>query len=69
MDVEHLAIYYDRVLGYVVDIEPPDDPDGSRAAGTSGWRFDTLEEVCNVVMRWFTTQVQQRGEHHEDERL
>ena len=51
MNVEHLTVYYDEKLGYVVDTDGPDNDDGTRHGGTSGERHPTPESAGAYVIR------------------
>jgi hypothetical protein len=62
MNIDHLTIYFDAEkhnstgMGHCVDIELPDNSDGTRASGTTGYRFETAAEVAAFVVDWLSNQ-------------
>lgn len=49
MEIEHLTVYYDSALGFVVDEDHPDNADGTRNPGNNGVHFDTPEDAGAYV--------------------
>jgi len=49
MEIEHLTVYYDSTIGFVVDNDHADNPNGTRNPGKDGAHFDTPEEAGAYV--------------------
>lgn len=53
MNATHLTIYREDGL-FFVDEDLPDNPDGARSPGSSGWHFSTPQEAGAFVVEWLT---------------
>ncbi len=50
MNAEHLTVYYDKETQlFYVDNDGPDNKDGTRNPGGSGWSFNTPEAAAACV--------------------
>lgn len=49
MNVPHLTVYLDPILGYVVDDDLPDNEDGTRNPGANGVRFENPDSAGEWV--------------------
>jgi hypothetical protein len=54
MNINHLTIYFDQEhfdrdgKGFCVDHDPP-DIDGQRQSGSIGFRFETVQQLCDHI--------------------
>jgi hypothetical protein len=59
MNVEHFTIYFDPERfardgrGFCADWDHPDNKDGTRSPGETGWRFATPELLGQFITNWY----------------
>jgi hypothetical protein len=63
MKLSHLTVYFDIQWhmrdgrGHCVDVDLPDNSDGTRAGGNDGTRFSSPAEAGRFVADWLVEQI------------